>query len=224
MDLYNINMSTHDTQPLNSPPFHDVLPSYISADKHTRLDKLAVPLSSTTSAEPYDCVSALIPPFREEDGSVHSRQYKDGSFDGIPAHLRDHDAVRTRMRLIRFRIYLMRCEVLQSTINALERKSWGKNLDRSDTLDCYYSKIRHQARKLQQLAEALDSLGLQARCEYWTGRGNGGLKDWEAAKSYFAAAIKLDVPNVTYASGRTQQRGLLQHEKDDVESLLQSVT
>jgi hypothetical protein len=192
---------------------------------HAYLDELPDRSSSPIDpAEPYDCVSPLIPPFREEEDIVDSPQDGDVSIDGIPVHLRDHDAFRTRMRLVHFRTLLMRCEVLQSTIHALERKPWAHDSDRDDKLSHHYSKMRHVAVKARKQAEALESRDLQARSEYWAGRGCGGLKDWEAAKTHFKNAIKLDVANKKYSDGTVLARGLLKHEKEDVDFLLQSVT
>ena len=130
------NMSAHDTQPLGVPSFHDVLPKYMSAfgrSIHAYLDELPAPADR---AEPYENVSALIQPFREDD-TAHSYKDEDASVDGMPVHLRDHDAFRTRMR----------CEVWQSTINALERKPWAQESDRDDKLSQHYSKMRHVAIK-----------------------------------------------------------------------------
>jgi hypothetical protein len=214
-------MSAHDTR----PPFHDVLPRYMSgfdSNMHKYLDGLEVhPPSPADRAGSYNGVSALVPPFCEEETSLQDEHV---STDGIPAHLRDCDASRTRMRLIRFRTYMMRCEVLQSTVNSLERKPWTQDTNRDSELACFYSIIRNSATRARGLAEALQSCDLQARCEYWAGRGCGGLKDWQAALTHFSAAIKLDVPNDTAAKGDPRPRGLLQHEKNDVEFLLKSVT
>jgi hypothetical protein len=74
------------------------------------------------------------------------------------------------------------------------------------------------------LAEAISSRNLQARSRYWSGRGCGGLCDWEAAISHFADAVKLDVPKNTSRDSSCRQSGLLSVEKEDVEFLLQSVT
>jgi hypothetical protein len=221
----NIIMSAHDTQPLGVLPLHDILPKYMSAfdsTMHTYLDTLEVHSPSPADRSgSYDYVSALVPPFREEETTL---QDEDVSPDGIPAHLKDHDASRTRMRLVRLRTYLMRCEVLQSTVNSLERKPWTQDSNRDSELAQLYSNIRNSATKAKGLAEALQSRDLQARCEYWAGRGCGGLKDWQAALTHFSVAIKLDVPDDTFAKGDPRPRGLLQHEKNDVEFLLKSVT
>jgi hypothetical protein len=221
-------MSAHHTQPLGVPPFHDVLPKYMSAfgnNIHAYLDELPVRSPSPAErAESSGHVSALILPFRDEDDTVHSRKDRDVSIDGIPVHLRDHDAFRTRMHLVHFRTLLMRCEVLQSTINALERKPWTDDTNQDNKSSQHYSTMRHVTIKARKSTEALGSRDLQARCEYWAGRGCGGLKDWEAAKTHFKNAIKLDVPNDNYDDGTVRTRGLLKHEKEDVAFLLQSVT
>ncbi|KAF2032447.1 hypothetical protein EK21DRAFT_33344, partial [Setomelanomma holmii] len=141
---------------------------------------------------------------------------------GIPAHLMDSDPFRTRMLHIQLRTLLMRCISVQSYIRGLEHRPWMKDAQRP--VYWHYSKIRNFAQKARRIAEALESRDLRARCEYWTGRGCGGTRDYHAAKEHFALAVKLDVENDKHPSGRVRLRGLRPDEKTDVHFLLDSVT
>ncbi|KAF1841250.1 uncharacterized protein K460DRAFT_257808, partial [Cucurbitaria berberidis CBS 394.84] len=142
--------------------------------------------------------------------------------DGIPTHLREKDAFRTRMRLVQLRTLLMRCHVVQATVHQLERKPWAQ--DPMKPPYYYYSKMRHFAYRARRLAEALESPDLQARCEYWAGRSCGGTRDWHAAGQHFALAIKHDMEYDTFPSGKVRIRGLRPNEKEDVHFLLENVT
>ncbi|KAI8942301.1 hypothetical protein NX059_000380 [Plenodomus lindquistii] len=139
--------------------------------------------------------------------------------DGIPAYLKKQDRYKTKMRLIQLRTLLMRCQALQSTMNNVERKPW--TLSKTNQPYTHYSKMRTIAYKARELAERLQSRELQARCEYWTGRGHGGTQDFESAAEHFRLAIKLDVKNGTFRNGKPMLRGLRPREKDDVRFLLE---
>lgn len=139
---------------------------------------------------------------------------------GIPSHLMEKDAFRTRIRQIQLRSCLMHCTVLQATASGLERTPW--KTDHGHTPRWYYEKMRRLVYKAKPLAEALESKDLQARCEYWAGRGCGGTRDYQAATAHFDLALKLDVPNDTSPNGKARHRGLLPTEKADVRFLLES--
>ncbi|KAF1839399.1 hypothetical protein BDW02DRAFT_150785 [Decorospora gaudefroyi] len=217
-------MSGHDSEPTEVPGYHEVLPKYsriFEKSVHTYLDHLPVPRPGS-----YDPVSPLIPPFRREETPYidNANDYQDGESagDGIPAHLRHHDPFKIRIPLHHFRILMMRCEVLQSTVNTLERKPWAHDSDQ--VLQSYYRNMRYAAIKARKLAQDLLSDELQARAEYWAGRGCGGLRDWQDAVSHFTAAMKFDAPRGGSNQGEVGQGGgLSQNEREDVGFLLQSV-
>ncbi|RMZ72538.1 pyruvate formate lyase activating enzyme [Pyrenophora seminiperda CCB06] len=174
--------------------------------------------------EIYECVSPLLSPSQdEEDPSPSEAADIAGEVlvEGVPAYLKPEDAFRTRMRLVQFRNYLIRCQLLYITVTSLERKPWTSYSDAQ--LDQYYRNIRYLSIKARNIAEAIGSDDLRARSEYWAGRGCGGLQDWQAATTHFTAAMKFDVPHYKDDNGRIRERGLLQDEKDDVEFLLRSV-
>ncbi|KNG51026.1 pyruvate formate lyase activating enzyme [Stemphylium lycopersici] len=223
------NMSPHSSPPPIVPNFHDILPKYISAFENKVHDYIVntttVLPSPAVQNESYDCVSPLIPPFREEEASsswdgvgLDDEVY----IDHVPADLREHEGSKTCERLVLFRIFMTQCQTLQSSIEIWEhRPHTGDAAERSRRC---YSKIRRLAMRMRQLAEALGSRELQARSEYWAGRGCGGQRDWLTAMTHFAAAIKLDVPNDVNEYKQIRRRGLLQKEKDDIEFLLHSAT
>ncbi|CAO2654589.1 Nn.00g113220.m01.CDS01 [Neocucurbitaria sp. VM-36] len=183
-------------------------------------------LPGSIPASKQDSISDLLPPPLDDeisyDGSNNGEDDDEPIPDGIPTHLKEKDEFKTKMRLILLRTLLTRCEVLLSIVHELERKPWA--YDATKPPYYYYSKIRNFAYRARRLAEALESRDLQARCEYWAGRGCGGTRDWHAASQHFALAIKLDVENDTFPSGRTKKRALRPNEKEDVHFLLESVT
>ena len=174
--------------------------------------------------ERYECVSPLLSPSQDKAEST-TYDVIDAADqmieDGVSSYLKPENAFRTRMRLVQFRNYLIRCQLLYLTVQSMERKPWKWHSHAQ--LAQYYSNIRCLAIKACSVSEAIGSDDLRARAEYWAGRGCGGLQDWQAAITHFAAAIKFDVPNYTDEKGTAFQRGLLQDEKDDVEFLLHSV-
>ncbi|CBX89940.1 hypothetical protein IAQ61_003492 [Plenodomus lingam] len=154
------------------------------------------------------CVGSDIPD-EDEEGDVPE--------DSIPTYLKKHDAYETKMRLIQLRTILMRCQVLQSAVINIERKPWIPSVE--NQANTYYSKMRKLAYRARELAERLESRELQARCEYWAGRGHGGTHDFESAKECFALAMNLDVENGTLPNGEPRLRGLRPNEKEDVRFL-----
>ncbi|KAH9881796.1 hypothetical protein J1614_000967 [Plenodomus biglobosus] len=139
------------------------------------------------------------------------------SADGIPARLKEHDSYKTKIRLIQLRTLLMRCQILQSTVNNIERKPWTHHI--RNLPYTHYSKMRKIAYMARELAQRLESPELEARCEYWTGRGHGGTQDFKAAANHFRRAMTLDVETDTFPSGRPRLRGLRPNEKEDVQFL-----
>lgn len=219
-------------QPLS--PTHDDLAEDMSApgyamdryleEKDEFEDNLQVPAPAQQDMSDH-IPSALVPPARDDEisytNSAHYAGTEEIYEDGIPEELRRMDPFQTRIRHIRLRTYLMRCSVLQSTIREIERKPWAQSSTKPPYW--YYSKMRTLAQRARQLAEALMSNDLRARCEYWFGRGCGGTGDFEAASHHFEQAIKLDVANDYYPSGRLRLRGLRPVEKADVHFLFGSV-
>jgi hypothetical protein len=173
-----------------------------------------------------DTTLPLLPPLRDDEISYNGSEEEEMEYnvpeDGIPAHLKEKDNFMTRMRHVQLRILLMRCMVLQSTVRDLERRPRAQESLRPPYW--YYSKMRHLAHKARNLAEALESRDLQARCEYWAGRACGGTRDYYTAAEHFEMAIKLDVQNEKHPGGGVRLRGLKPNEKEDVRFLWDSVS
>jgi hypothetical protein len=218
-------MSIHTTQPLSVYALQNELPKHTASPTNNVCAYIEDLPFTTVRRGSFVCALPSISLFREDEGRINNST-TDGTgelvIDGIPAELRDWDGYRSRMRMIKCRLYLLRCEVLQSTANAVEQRAWAQCLNVSTHQ--YYGKILKYALKAQQLADVTSNHDLQARSEYWSGRGCGGLCDWGAAASHFAAAMKLDVPNDNSRDKQRQQRDVLPVKKDDVGFLLGSVT
>ncbi|KAL5115100.1 hypothetical protein ACEQ8H_007015 [Pleosporales sp. CAS-2024a] len=146
---------------------------------------------------------------------------------GIPRHVvQDDDGFRTRLQRIQLRTCLMQCTILQDTINQIQHQPWRRT-KKKDTIPVHYAKLRKLACEARGFAEALESRELEARCEYWAGRGCGGAGDYQAAISHFKKALRLDVPNDdgagdSNAGSMRRLRGLTPTEKADVHFLLDS--
>lgn len=226
--------SSKGSSPQSPTPDLSDVPKYISAfeyamrpyvDAHIDCEwHLSLP---SPIGEGYtQAASPLLPLFQDDktsySTSAHDGNEKDIPEYGIPSYLKEGNVFRTRMLHVQLRTLLMRCIILQSSVREIERKPW--TWDAQQPPHWYYSKMRHLSQKARRLAEALQSQDLRARCEYWTGRGCGGTRDYYAAAEHFALAIKLDVENDMHPSGRTRLRGLRPNEKADVHFLLDSVT
>ncbi|XP_014551377.1 hypothetical protein COCVIDRAFT_62320, partial [Bipolaris victoriae FI3] len=124
--------------------------------------------------------------------------------------------------LVQFHLFILRCQVLQSMSDILERNPRTDEV-KSD-IQTNYRKICRFASKAEKLTEGFDDTTLQARSEYWAGRGCGGLGHWLSAKMHFGNAIKLDTPNNANNHNNLQHRGLRPNERADVRFLLQIVT
>ncbi|EUC39757.1 hypothetical protein COCMIDRAFT_46782, partial [Bipolaris oryzae ATCC 44560] len=123
---------------------------------------------------------------------------------------------------LQIHLFILRCQVLQSMLDILERKPRTDEV--KSNIHIHYDNIYRFASKAGKLAEGFDDTTLQARSEYWTGRGCGGLGDWQSAKTHFGNAIKLDTPNSANYHNGFQNRGLRPNERADVRFLLHIAT
>jgi hypothetical protein len=218
-------MSQNATPPLAVLDHHDVFSQVAPTFKQKVYDYIngSVPSSITPAGDnsSFDYGSASRAPRHGKDSpsSGSLPDFTDGA--SLDELFKEHNTYRSRMRLIQFRALIYRCQVLQCAVNILERKPRTDEVD-SDVHESY-SKIYHFASKARKLAEGLENGTLQARSEYWAGRGCGGLRDWQAAIMHFANAIKLDTP-YTGNHKKFRHRGLLSNEREDVNFLLQNVT
>jgi hypothetical protein len=216
-------------------PDHNDLPKYGSAfdyamkpflgafidDSHEKEVRLPPPVHQEARVGP---ASPIFLPLQDDASTSYDSDEEEDDIPeyGIPSHLFEKDAFRTRMRHIQLRTYLMQCTILHNTVGQIQRKPWRSGKEHSPRW--YYEKMCSLAGKARPLAEALESRDLQARCAYWQGRGCGGTRDYQAAEAHFKRALLLDEPNDTSPKGRPRLRGLLPTEKADVRFLLDSCT
>lgn len=216
-------------------------PLEVSALSHESPDSVTIPTNDVcayisnlpyplTQDESFDCASPSCQPYRERDQPISIENTSNitpaSIVIGVPIEEEDSNDFKIAMGLIQCQTYLMRCALLQSIINSIERtpRVQRSEAEAEAIARFYYNKIHKFAVAAYQLAEARSSRGLLARSEYWCGRGCGGLRDWGAAVSHFAAAVRLDVSGVYLKNRPRQQSGLLISEREDVDILLQSVT
>lgn len=176
---------------------------------------------STTSTSLRSVPPRHVPKHSSSESAQEETNEVDGSGEVVPTHLKKHNAFPTRLRLVQLRTLLLRCTVLQSTVREIERKAWFQAGEYNP--HWHYSQIQQLARQARAYAEELGSRDLQARCEYWAGRGYGGTGDYGAAAEHFSMAMKLDIPNDVYRDGSVKLRGLTPREKEDVHFLYRSV-
>jgi hypothetical protein len=220
--------------PQPSSPDVNGLPKYTSAFEYAMRLFLETPMGSDMvrklcwpppAQEDADSVatSPLLPPPQDDQISYTSvEEDEDIAEYGIPAHLREKDSFRTTMRLDMLRRLLGQCAIVLATVQEVERKPWVAGRKRPP--GWYYSRISSLAYHARRLAQLLESRDLQARCEYWAGRGCGGIRDYQAAEEHFKMAIQLDVQNDLHKSGKIRLRGLRPVEKADVRFLFDSAS
>ena len=116
---------------------------------------------------------------------------------------------------------LMRCQVLQSTIESIKSRPWCKNND--DAVYWKYEEMKEIAYKARQLAEATHTFEVQARCEYWTGRACAETDDLLAAEQHLKRAKLLDVPDRKASVDHGRMHGLTSNERRDLDEMLRVV-
>lgn len=121
------------------------------------------------------------------------------------------------MRRTQIQTMLLRCQVIQATVQSIQCRPWVKNVAAS--IQNHYEIMKQLAYEACLLAEGVQGPGLQARSEYWAGRACAGTDDLHAAVEHFERAKLLD----PYAIGEEQSFGLAAKEKKDLNVLLQKV-
>jgi hypothetical protein len=112
-------MTINETQPLSVDVFHDRLPKDRKSPTESvraYIDELSFP---TVGRRSLDSVPPSISPLQEGEKDINivgaAGDMSGSSVDGIAAALGDRDGYKSRMRMIRCQLYLLRCEILQST-------------------------------------------------------------------------------------------------------------
>ncbi|KAF2279444.1 uncharacterized protein EI97DRAFT_439789 [Westerdykella ornata] len=105
-----------------------------------------------------------------------------------------------RSRYINLRTVLSRCTMLASC-----------RVDRSSKYSAppitnFHLLSRLARRHALPIAKNLELEGFQALCHYWIGRGEAGLRNWDAAEAAFEEALKLQITTRTDFRPRAQGR------------------
>jgi hypothetical protein len=176
--------------------------------------------SSTNQGSESGTISSLrLPVLNDRRPRRQSKEKSDVFVFSTSSNPRNRAMFGTRMKHIQLRTLLMQCTMIQSTIRELQRKPWV--VKKTDTVRLHYEKIRSLAYKALQLAQALENPSLQARPEYWAGRGCGGTRDYQAAEAHFEDAIRLNKFR-EHEFNSVPQEGLRPMEEQDVHFLLES--
>jgi hypothetical protein len=157
----------------------------------------------------------------QDDGILRLDSNKsDSSEPRNTAPIKRRSEFASRIRHIALQTALVQCTMLQNTVQQLERRPW--EVTATHTARWHYEKMCALACTARQLSQALESRGLQARSEYWAGRGCGGMRDYQAGEAHFRDAILLQKLNENDTSGTSRPKGLLPTELEDIDFLLES--
>lgn len=218
---------SHDSTLQQAEPRLQDFPQYVPSYKqkvgaYMRIETSA-PTSSFGQGSSCNYGSVLNATFREDNQSSpcqppHSTY--GGAADDQATYFNKNRMYKRRIGLSLFHLLMSRCQALQCIVNASECKPQTQK----STLDIHinYSKILSFAQEARKIAEELESVALEARSAYWAGRGCGGLRDWQTATIHFTNAVRLDASYSNLEHTRAHYGGLLRHEKEDVEFLLQN--
>ena len=94
------------------------------------------------------------------------------------------------LRCIQIQTVLLRCQVLQTTIQSLASKPCLKTIH--NPAHHHYETMTQLVHSARQLAAGTHNTQLQARCEYWAGRACAGTNDLRAAVAHLKRARALD--------------------------------
>jgi hypothetical protein len=157
----------------------------------------------------------------QDDGSFRLDSNKSNSSAPRKAALiKRRSEFASRIQHIALQTALVQCTMLQNTVQQLERRPW--EVKATHTARRHYKKMCALAFTALQLSQALESRGLQARSEYWAGRGCGGMRDYQAGEAHFREAIRLQKLHENETSSISRPKGLLPTELEDIEFLLES--
>jgi hypothetical protein len=122
----------------------------------------------------------------------------------------------TRIGLLKVKVILMRCAIIDHAASELECNTYGKANTRASQ---EYVKMHNLAKGALSIAQNLRNEGPKARCYYWMGRAYGRQRLWNDAKRAFERAEELD----QVAEGNERGKGLLRSERTDIKFLERSV-
>lgn len=209
-DYTTTNSTTTNSTTANSTTVDHTAVDHATTDHATTEGSTALNGNTSINYEPSSGSESVF----DNKVSLHHTTY----LSGTSPQAREQNIFRVRVRLLHLRTLLMRCQILQSTVLQTQQP-WDQNIERSPRW--YYARIHLLAYQALRLATDLQSNEMLARCEYWAGRGCGGMREYKFAVDHFTRAIRLDI------EARTTQpirQSLKTNEKDDVKFLLRSVT
>ncbi|KAH7394865.1 hypothetical protein DE146DRAFT_737068 [Phaeosphaeria sp. MPI-PUGE-AT-0046c] len=147
---------------------------------------------------------------------------------------KNEDRHRASFRVIRARMLLINCSVLQNMICAIDislRDESDHKEKRQRIEECkrkktqYYDRMLDMAGTASELALREKSQELRVRSEYWLGRSDGGSHDYRAAIEHFKIAKNLEtVENSSSDGGVPLRRQLLRNERADIDDLMSYCT
>ncbi|KAJ4990922.1 hypothetical protein SVAN01_03493 [Stagonosporopsis vannaccii] len=121
---------------------------------------------------------------------------------------------------------LMRCQVLQLTLDSIAHKSWAADSERLQLRHAENMSVLTS--KALQLAQGLQDRGLQARAEFWAARAciaatRKDADDVPGAMRHIKRAKLLNAFTGSTETFRENVNGLMPKEKQELDSLLNSV-
>jgi hypothetical protein len=171
-------------------------------------------LSDSTTCSSFSLLS-------QDDGSMPLvSENGDSPESRSAAPIKKRSEFASRIQHVAIQTALVQCTMLQNTVQQLGRRPWDISV--THTARWHYVKICALAFRAIQLSQALESRGLQARSEYWAGRGCAGMRHYQAAEAHFRETIQLQKLSQDDGSGTLQPQGLLPTELENVAFLIES--
>lgn len=220
-----VECEQHSTPAEQSAFSFAICPFHHEQTGHRIGSYLPSPTHTNPTHEPFDFPSPTqaTAPVAEHANRVHgdalSEQHKDrlSERSDLIARVKSRHGPVAMMRRTQIQTMLLRCQVIQATIQSIQCRLWAKT--GAAAIENHYEIMRQLAYKAYSLAEGVQEHGLQARSEYWAGRACAGTDDLRAAVEHFERAKLLD----PYAIGEEHLFGLTAKEKKDLDILLQKV-
>ncbi|OAK93496.1 hypothetical protein IQ06DRAFT_95068 [Phaeosphaeriaceae sp. SRC1lsM3a] len=158
---------------------------------------------------------------------THDTQRLETDMEGVFLQYKVFDEHRATLRLIRARLLLTHCSVLQNIICdigiALRGENVGPHREQAYKWEVgnYYERMQDAATTAHKLATEEKIPKLIVRSEYWLGRSGAGNHEYRAAMEHFNTAKKLDNIDDPSAEGICfPQRHLLRNERADIDHLI----
>lgn len=158
---------------------------------------------------------------------THDTQRLESELEGVSLQFKVLDQHCANLRLLRARLLLTQCSVLQNIICdigiVLRDRSVGPHRKQAykREVDHYYERMQDVATTAHKLATEEKVPKLIVRSGYWLGRSSAGIHEYRTAMKHFNTTKKLDNMDDPSVEGVSfPQRCLLRNERADIDHLI----